>query len=177
MRPNDPLTRSPGGSQPARVESESPAVARPRPAGMPRRDVLRQSLGLAGLSPLCCTTPEFPPGSFHFEALTLVVDLEAAPELRRVGSAVAVVDAPRDVNILVACVEQRRYVALDRSCTHGGAQCAYDHGRRSLRCTSLNHAEYALDGTLLQGRTHGDLRAYEARCNGSRLEIRLGRRP
>ena len=147
------------------------------PAEVSRREVLQQSLGLAGLSSLCCTTPEVPAGSFHFEALTLVIDLGAVPELRRTGSAAAIVDAAREVNILVACTEKRRYVALDRSCTHGGAQCAYDHRRRTVRCTSLNHAEYQLDGTLLHGRTHGDLRAYETRCSGSRLEIRLARRP
>ena len=135
--------------------------------------MLRGSLGFAGLSPLCCTTPEVPPGSFHFEALTLVVDLDAAPELRRAGSAAAIVDPARDVNILVACTEKHRYVALDRTCTHGGAQCAYNHRRRTLQCTSVNHAEYDLDGTLLHGRTHGDLRAYQASCSGSRLEIRL----
>ena len=146
------------------------------PGGISRRDVLLQSLGLAGLPPLCCATPEVAPGGFHFEALTLVVDLDAVPELRRVGAAAAIVDAAREVNLLVACTATRRYVALDRSCTHGGAQCAYDHRRHTLRCTSLNHAEYALDGTLLHGRTHGDLRAYDARCRGARLEIRLVKR-
>jgi nitrite reductase/ring-hydroxylating ferredoxin subunit len=155
--------------------SESPA-ADPEPSAISRRDVLRGSLGLAGLSPLCCSTPEVSPGSVHFEGLTLVVDLNGASELRRVGSAGAIVDTARDVNILVACTEKRRYVALDRSCTHNGAQCAYDHKRRTLQCTSLNHAEYSLDGTLLHGRSHGDLRAYETRCRGSRLEILLRQR-
>lgn len=141
-----------------------------------RRDVLRGSLGLAGLAPLCCTTPEAPRGSFRFEGLTLVVDLAAVAGLRRVGSAAAVVDVARDVNILVACTGERRYVALDRSCTHGGAQCAYNHRRRTLQCTSLNHAEYGLDGTLLHGRTHGNLRSYPTSLAGARLEVVLGRR-
>jgi hypothetical protein len=139
----------------------------------PRRDLLRGSLGLVGLSPLCCSTPEIAPGSVRFEGRSLVVDLDRAPELLRVGAAAAIVDAARGVNILVACVAERRHVALDRTCTHGGAQCAYDHARRTLRCTSLNHAEYSLDGTLLHGRTHGNLRAYGTKRRGSRLEIAL----
>jgi len=154
----------------------SPRVPGSEPSEISRRDVLRGSLGLAGVAPLCCTTPVVPPGSVRFEGLTLVVDLGTAPELRRVGSAAAVVDAARDVNILVACAEEGRYVALDRSCTHGGAQCAYNHRRRTLQCTSLNHAEFALDGTLLHGRTHGSLRSYPTRVAGARLEIVLGRR-
>lgn len=149
---------------------------RQRQHGIARRDVLLQSLGLAGLPSLCCSTPELAPGSFRFEALTLVVDLDAVPELHLAGSAGAIVDAARAVDILVACTGPRHYAALDRTCTHGGARCTYNHRRRTLRCTSLNHAEYALDGTLLHGRTHGNLRAYETRCSGARLEIRLVKR-
>ncbi len=152
-------------------------VLEPTADGLPeisRRDVLRGSLGLAGLSSLCSSTPEASPGSFHFEGTTLVVELGRVPELHRVGSAAAIVDAARGVNILIARPEERRYVALDRSCTHNYAQCAYNHRRRTLQCTSLNHAEYSLDGTLLHGRTHGNLRAYETRRSGSRLLVRLG---
>jgi nitrite reductase/ring-hydroxylating ferredoxin subunit len=147
------------------------------PALVPRRDVLRHSLGFAGLAPLCCSTPDLPPASVRFDGATLVVDLEVARELRRAGSAAAVLDEARGLNLVVACTGSRRYVALDRTCTHGGAMCAYPHERRTLRCTSLNHAEFALDGTLLHGRTHGNLRAYPARCLGSRVEIEVGPRP
>jgi hypothetical protein len=143
------------------------------PPPFTRRDVLRGSLAAVGVPPLCCSTPEVPREALRFEGLTVVVDLGRVPALRRAGSAAAVVDAARDVNVLVACPEKGRFVALDRRCTHGGAQCAYDHARRTLRCTSLNHAEYGLDGTLLHGRTHGDLRSYRTRCSGSRLEILL----
>jgi nitrite reductase/ring-hydroxylating ferredoxin subunit len=143
--------------------------------GFARRDVLRGSLGLVGLGPLCCTTPEIDLASVRFDDRRLVVELEKAPELRRPGAAGAIVDTSRGVNILVARVSERRFVALDRSCTHGGAQCAYNHARRTLQCTSLNHAEYDLAGTLLHGRTHGNLRAHRVRLRGSRLEIAIGR--
>jgi nitrite reductase/ring-hydroxylating ferredoxin subunit len=102
-----------------------------------------------------------------------VLDLGQIPDLSKVGSACAVVDAGRKVNLIVARAGSHRYVALDRSCTHGGAQCAYVHSRRRLRCTSLNHAEFELDGTLLHGRTHGNLRAYSVRLDGARLHIAL----
>lgn len=141
-----------------------------------RREVLGASLGLAGLAPLCCSTPELAPESLRFEGEVVVIDLERAPELRRVGAAAAIVHSARGINILVACTERHRYAALDRTCTHGGAQCAYNHARRTLQCTSLNHAEYRLDGTLLHGRTHGNLRAYETRCARSMVEIQLGPR-
>ena len=141
--------------------------------GVDRRTFLQSSVLLGGVAPLCCTTPAAPPESVSFEGATLVLDLRRIPDLRAVGSACAVFDAARKVNVIVARPEARRYVAIDRSCTHGGAQCAYVHRRRRLRCTSVNHAEFELDGTLLHGRTHGNLRAYPVRLDGTRLRIAL----
>lgn len=142
-------------------------------SGVDRRTFLQSSVLFGGVAPLCCTTPAAPAESVSFEGATLVLDLRRIPDLREVGSACAVVDAGRNVNIIVARSNARHYVALDCSCTHGGAQCAYVHRRRRLRCTSLNHAEYELDGTLLHGRTHGNLRAYSVRLDGARLRIAL----
>jgi nitrite reductase/ring-hydroxylating ferredoxin subunit len=141
--------------------------------GVGRRRFLQSSILLGAVAPLCCTTPVAPLESFRFEGATLVLDLKQIRDLRAVGSACAVVDAGRKVNIIVAREGAHRYVALDRSCTHGGAQCTYVHSRRRLRCTSLNHAEFELDGTLLHGRTHGNLRAYSVRLDGTRLRIAL----
>lgn len=173
----DSLRREPQGEG---FDEDGMKTGPPRPSepeiDLSRRDLLEGTLALTVLPSLCCVSPQLSPSSVHFEGLTLVVDLARAPELKRVGSAAAVVDSARDVNILVARTSERDFAALDRTCTHGGAQCAYQHERRTVRCTSLNHAEYALDGTLLHGRTHGDLRAYETRCSGARLEIRLGTR-
>lgn len=134
---------------------------------------MQGSLMLAGV-PLCCVTPEAPSEGISFDGETLVLNLKLIPGLKSPGGACAVVDMPRKLNIIVARVEKSRFVALDRSCTHGGAQCTYNHNRRSLRCTSLNHAEYDLNGTLLHGRTHGNLRAYPTRLSGSTVEIRIG---
>ena len=141
--------------------------------GIDRRGFLLSSVLLPAAAPLCCTTPAAPPESVRFEGITLVLDLARIPDLGDVGSACAVADAGRKVNIIVARPEARRYVAIDRSCTHGGAQCTYVHSRRRLRCTSLNHAEYELDGTLLHGRTHGNLRDYAVQFDGALLRIAL----
>jgi nitrite reductase/ring-hydroxylating ferredoxin subunit len=129
---------------------------------------------MLGAAPLCCSTPQIDSGCVRFEADRLTIDLEKAAALRPVGSAAAVVDTARGVNLIVAHTGKNDFAALDRSCTHGGAQCTYNHKRRTVQCTSLNHAEFDLKGTLLHGRTHGNLRAYKTRRTGSLLEIRLG---
>lgn len=140
-----------------------------------RRQLLRGSLGFFGAIPLCCGTPRLSAESLKYEGDRLLVDLEKAPELRRAGLAAAIVDAERKLNLIVARTGKNDFVVLDRACTHGGAPCTYSHKRRTLQCTSLNHAEYDLRGTLLHGRTHGDLRAYETRRAGALLEIALRR--
>ena len=141
---------------------------------MERRDFL---LAMAAIPPLCCTTAALPPGSVTFGDNGIAINLAAAPELRRTGAAFSVVNEARKVNIVVIHIERGRYVAMDRTCTHGGAQCAYNPKRQTLQCTSVNHAEYDLRGTLLHGRTHGNLRTYPAEASGSALTIKLKLEP
>lgn len=143
------------------------------PGSIGRRDLLRGSLWAAGLGPLCCVTPSAPEGSFRLEAGRLVIDLRKAALLRDAGSAAAIVDVARGLNLIVIHAGRGRFAALNRSCTHGGAQCAYNRKRKTIQCTSLNHAEYDLEGRLLHGRTHGDIRRYPVRREGARLVIGL----
>ncbi len=142
--------------------------------GLERRRFLQGSLAMVGAAPLCCTTPVICAGSVQVDGGRLLIDLKKARELHRVGSAAAVFDPARGFNLIVARTGKHEFAALDRSCTHGKAQCTYNHKHRTVQCTSLNHAEYDLKGTLLHGRTHGNLRAYEVRQRGAFLEIRLG---
>jgi nitrite reductase/ring-hydroxylating ferredoxin subunit len=140
-----------------------------------RRRFLQSALAVVGGSPLCCTTPPLPAGGVAFEPGKITVDLKRVPELRQTGAAFRVVDESRKINLILIHAGRGQYVAMDRSCTHGGAQCTYNPKRRTVQCTSLNHAEYDLEGRLLHGRTHGSLRSYKIQTSGSRLEIALER--
>jgi nitrite reductase/ring-hydroxylating ferredoxin subunit len=128
---------------------------------------------LAAAGSLCCATPGAQSGSWVIQQGVLRIDLARETGLRRTGEARAVVDLERKLNIIVVQHEKGRWAALDRACTHGGAMCAYQKRSRTLRCTSLNHAEFTLEGRLLHGRTHGDLRRYPVRARGGWLEIDL----
>ena len=112
-------------------------------------------------------------GSWVIEGGILRVNLEREQGLRKMGEARTATDLDRKVNILVVQFEKDRWAAVDRTCTHGGAMCAYQKRSKTLRCTSLNHAEFTLEGKLLHGRTHGDLRSYTVRERAGRLEIEL----
>jgi nitrite reductase/ring-hydroxylating ferredoxin subunit len=138
-----------------------------------RRHFLQGALAATGLPPLCCTSQALPAASFAIASGKLTVDLARAPELRRTGMAFKIVDEARKINLLLIHDERGHFVAMDRTCTHGGAMCTYNPKRHTLQCTSLNHAEYDLRGTLLHGRTHGDIRTYPAKSSGLTVEIML----
>lgn len=135
-----------------------------------RRELLKRSLLATGFAPLCCITPEAPSHSFACEENRIFLDRGL---LSQPGSAVAIVVASRNLNLIVIHWKRGRFAALDRSCTHGGAQCAYNNRRMTVQCTSLNHAEFGLDGALLHGRTHGNLKTYAVQALGRQLVISL----
>lgn len=140
-----------------------------------RRQFLLGSLAATGLPPLCCTTCPLPPESISFDSEKVTIDLARVPQLRRAGAAFSVVDERRKLNLILIHVRRGLYVSMDRSCTHGGAQCTFNPRRDTVQCTSLNHAEYDLRGTLLHGRTHGNLKTYETKMSGATVEIWLER--
>lgn len=137
----------------------------------------REFLTVLSLAPLCCVSQPAVDGSWSIADGALKIDLKSEPVLRKVGEARTIVESGRKLNIIVVQHEQGKWTAVDRTCTHGGAMCAYQQRSRTLRCTSLNHAEYTLDGKLLHGRTHGDLRSYAVSRRGDWLEVDLGARP
>jgi Rieske Fe-S protein len=131
---------------------------------------------MAGAKELCCTTPEAPAGSFRIEGGEVLLEMKKVPSLGRKGGAVKVVDIDREVNIIVVQPERGRFAALERSCTHGGAQVVYNGVNRTVQCTSWGHSEFALDGRVLGGSARKPLAAHEVRREGGLLRISLGAR-
>jgi Rieske Fe-S protein len=144
-----------------------------RENGLNRRDLIRYSLLLPGAPSLCCNTPEVPPASVKYEGSVVIIDLKQAPDLLRTGAAGKIVDEPRKLDIIVAHTEKNRFVALDRSCTHGSAPVTYNHRHRTVQCTSLSHSEFDLSGAVLRGPARRPIRTHKVRLAGSRLEITL----
>lgn len=129
--------------------------------------------GFLSAIPLCCLSRPASNGSWSIRDGVLSINLAREPQLRHVGQPRTIVDPGRKLNILVVQHRKDQWAALDRTCTHGGAMCAYQQRSHTLRCTSLNHAEYSLEGKLLNGRTHGNLRAYSVLPRAGTLEISL----
>ena len=145
--------------------------------GMNRRELLQSSFAMTGATALCCTTPDIPPGAITIQDQSLIVNLEQAPALNKPGAAAKLVDVERSINLIIVQPEKDRFAALDRSCTHGGAQVSYNRHRSTVQCTNWGHSEFALDGEVLGGSARQPLRTYRVRREGNRLEILLGDKP
>jgi Rieske Fe-S protein len=100
-----------------------------------------------------------------------VIDLRRAAGLRSTGSAVKIVNPEQKIDLIVARTAKDRWIALNRSCTHGGAQVVYNHRRQSAQCTSLGHSEFDLQGTVLRGPAPRPLPVHEVRRTGNQLRI------
>jgi Rieske Fe-S protein len=132
------------------------------------------SLALAGIPVLCCSTEEVPADSFRIDGTLLTLNLSSVALLRKRGSAARVVDLERGINLIVVRDKTGRFAALDRSCTHGGAQVAYNRRNDTVQCTSWGHSEFALDGAVLGGSARKPLRAFQTELAGNKLLIHIG---
>jgi len=147
--------------------------------GVSRRDLIGGSLiALAGpclcsasAPARCCSVPDIPQSGVYFENGLIRIDLTRAPDLLRKGASAKIVEEQRSANIIIAHVEKRRYVALDRRCTHSSGLLTYVHKPRLLHCTCWGHSQFALDGTVLAGPAKKKLRTYEVRLAGNTLTI------
>ncbi|HWQ57329.1 MAG TPA: Rieske 2Fe-2S domain-containing protein [Bryobacteraceae bacterium] len=142
--------------------------------GSNRREFIAgTTFGAAGFAQFCCMSPEAAAGSWSIEGGVLKIALTRERGLQKVGEPRVVMDNGRKLNIIVVQHDKGRWAALDRTCTHGGAMCAYQKRSRTIRCTSVNHAEFTLEGKLLHGRTHGDVRSYAVSKRQDWIEVVL----
>ena len=140
---------------------------------MSRRDLMGSSLAMAGLPGLCCTSEEASPASFAMTGATLTIDLLLARPLAKPGGAIKVVDRSRNLNLIVVQSEKGTFDALERSCTHAGAQVVYNRRNKTVQCTSWGHSEFSLNGAVLGGSAKRPLRTYPAERVGNLLRIDL----
>ena len=121
-------------------------------------------------------TPFAPLGSYTAEANRLVVDLEKAPELKRVGGSVKLsVDNPvkgTQEKIILVHPEDLTYKAFSNTCTHRGKELEYVHAKKRLECVS-GHSEFDLEGRVLDGNAEAPLTVYPTELDGNTLTIYL----
>lgn len=96
----------------------------------------------------------------------ITLDL-AAPEnapLRNVGG------FRRTQGVIIACVEQGSYIAVQSSCTHEGEAITWQQANDRFYCPG-HGAMFSRAGAVTKGPARKDLVAYTATLNGSILRI------
>jgi nitrite reductase/ring-hydroxylating ferredoxin subunit len=153
---------------------------------MNRRDLLRRaSLVLGGgclchvargatAKSTCCSTPDLEPASLSYGDTTLTVDLAQAPSLAEVGDAAFLVNAERQLELILVRAAPDRFVALSRNCTHGGQVVSYARKRGAIICNNYNHSVFDLDGQVVKGPAGTPLKSYPVTLKDGRLEIAVG---
>lgn len=122
-------------------------------------------------------TPQIHPPVYEIEAsdknLDIIIDTGKAPELLDEGSAVKIIDDRIKDSIIIANTGEKVFVALSIACTHNGFEVEYKHDKKVFKCISLNRAEFACDGHVIDGPTSKSLNAYPIRLQDDRLIVSI----
>lgn len=102
----------------------------------------------------------------------LTVVLSKAPSLAT-GKAVKIIDAALPDPLIIARVEQDKFVAAALRCTHRGVELEYQAGQKRFRCASVGHSKFALDGRKLGGPAPRPIKVYPATIADGILTITL----
>lgn len=148
-----------------------------------RRELLKRSLLLVGGSCLCrpgrsesasatcCFTPSIEPESLCFDERSVWIDLNKAPSLGAVPSAVYIVDSAREAQIIVVRQGRRKFAAFSRLCTHASQVISFVEKRGLLQCNGFNHSTFDLEGRVYKGPAEQALAKYPVELNEHTVKI------
>ncbi len=155
-------------------------------ADIDRRDFIKKGAASIAVTSAClcglngCATytgisdtPAANPEAVAFDGTVLTVDLASEPALRQIGGAVKVRNTDLPDELIIARVEESRYVIASLLCTHRGVELEYDHEKTRFQCPSLGSSVFALDGARVSGMARQPLKSYEAVLKGDILAIRV----
>jgi cytochrome b6-f complex iron-sulfur subunit len=119
-----------------------------------------------------CETPELAPDKWRLAGDTIRIDLSEAPQLTADEGAVYLAGKELPYPVLVF-KKDGSYLALSNRCTHMGRKIDPVPDKPELRCCSVSHSRYDLDGNVISGPASGRLDRYEVIRSGETIEIRI----
>ena len=137
-----------------------------------RRTFIKGSVGTAAVS-CCCgflglciynmkgNTPSIREDAISIENYRIAIDLLKEPTLNKIGGSVKVRDNKNlNDSLIIACIDQDRFIASSLFCTHGTMEVEYHHEESLLRCVSVGKSEFKLNGEVINGPATGHLKSY-----------------
>jgi nitrite reductase/ring-hydroxylating ferredoxin subunit len=119
-----------------------------------------------------CETPPLTRG-WYVESGEAVLDLDAAPALRRPGGAARLEGTPLPDRLLVVHGTDGRFHAYVNRCTHMGRRIDPAEAGGELRCCSVSHSRFGYDGQPAAGPAKKSLTVLPVRSDGDRLRLTL----
>ena len=103
---------------------------------------------------------------------SIVVALDAFPELAAVGGSVVGKASGHATPIVIAHVEDGKFAVLDATCTHMQCTVTYNALNLTLDCP-CHDSTYELDGRVIGGPAVRPLRTFATNFDGANLTITL----
>lgn len=125
---------------------------------------------LAGI----CKTSPLGNQYWTLENSRITVELRGIPELKETGGAVYLSGNGLSKAILIMKDSDGNYLCIENKCTHMGRKLDPDSTGSALRCCSVSHSTFGLDGRKLSGPAKGPLKIFPHREDGGKLYIELG---
>lgn len=119
-----------------------------------------------------CETQPLDDGLWQVEGDKITVKLSQVKELSQAGSAVYLKGSLKPP-VLILRGEDNAYYAYASRCTHGGRKLDPGKNAGTLRCCSLNHSTFDLEGKPLSGPAKDKLTKYDAKVSGKDLLITI----
>ena len=129
-------------------------------------NIIRAFLGICETKPLDETL-------WQFENNTISIQLSRVPQLAAVGGAVYLRGKGLKRPILVVRTGEDELRAYENRCTHAGRKIDPVPGQKILRCCSVCHSRFDLEGNKVSGPAKRSLKLYNITRNNDVLMIDL----
>jgi len=119
-------------------------------------------------------TPPLPADAYAVKPPdTVTVVLNKATPLATLGGAGKIIDPALRDPLIIARVENDKYVVTSLLCPHRSVELEYQPDNKRFRCASLGHSKFALDGHKLGGPAPRGIKVYAASVADGILTIKL----
>ena len=120
-----------------------------------------------------CETPPLGENLWHNEGNTLRVKVDEVKELRTPLGAIYLKGKGLSNPILIVRDKDGEYRCFNNKCTHMGRKLDPMPEKTVLRCCSVNHSTFDLNGQKLSGPAKGPVKMYEAQMSNGELVINI----
>jgi nitrite reductase/ring-hydroxylating ferredoxin subunit len=118
---------------------------------------------------------EAPAESIVSRNTEIVLDAQLIPELTEPGGSIkfTVMQSPlTPLKIQVSRLNNGELIAYRNHCAHGGRELEYISKKNIIRCVSMGHSKYSLEGKPI-GHSNGPITIYPVRREEKKLRIRI----